>query len=90
MKLQIAALAAVLGLAAAGSASAQEQMGKLRAACAADAMKYCAGKAQGPERRQCMMANKDKFSPDCQAALNAAMERMKAMQGDKMGADKPH
>lgn len=40
------------------------------AACRDDMQKFCAGK-QGPDRRQCMQDNKDKFSDGCKAALAA-------------------
>ena len=40
------------------------------AACREDAKKLCADKA-GPDRRDCMKANKDKLSDACKAALAA-------------------
>ncbi len=40
------------------------------AACRDDMQKFCADKT-GPDRRQCMMDNKDKLSDACKAAMAA-------------------
>jgi hypothetical protein len=42
--------------------------GRARGACRTDAQSLCAD-ARGPERRQCLMTNVDKVSPECAAAL---------------------
>jgi hypothetical protein len=41
-------------------------------ACRADMQKFCADKS-GPDRRACMMANKDKLSDGCKSAMAARM-----------------
>jgi hypothetical protein len=40
------------------------------AACQDDMAKFCADKT-GPDRRQCLMDNKDKVSAPCKAAMSA-------------------
>jgi hypothetical protein len=52
-----------------GQAPAGAGGGRL-AACRDDAQKFCSDKT-GPDRRQCMQDNKDKFSDACKAALAA-------------------
>jgi hypothetical protein len=85
MKVSTLAAAAALCLLAVGAASAQgggqdnPMMAKMRTDCGADIMKYCPDKT-GPDRRQCVMENHDKFSATCKATL---AEMMKAMQAAK-------
>ncbi len=40
----------------------------MMAACKDDMAKLCADKT-APDRRQCMVANNDKLSPDCKSAM---------------------
>lgn len=47
---------------------ADDARGRARGACRTDAQSLCAD-ARGPERRQCLMTNVDKVSPECAAAL---------------------
>jgi hypothetical protein len=75
--------AAALALAASGSALAQQQppseaMQAVRAACAADYMKLCPDAKTRDDRRQCMMANSDKFSDSCKAAIADLRAKMSA------------
>ncbi len=85
MKRSTMAAAAVLSLLAVGAASAQgggqgnPMMAKMREACGADIAKFCPDKT-GPDRRQCVMDNHDKFSDTCKAAL---AEMRKAMEAAK-------
>jgi hypothetical protein len=75
----ILAGAALAALALASSATAQAPANgpgsAVRQACAADAVKLCPDKT-GPDRRQCMVDNKDKLSDGCKAAIAAAMQQM--------------
>ena len=67
----------VLVLLMAGPAVAQDQPaaggeghhGRFRAACGADVQTYCASAQTRDDRRQCIMANKDKLSDTCKAFL---------------------
>lgn len=87
MKLTMTAAAAALMLLGAGAAAAQPAGGgqgnpmraKMQEACGADIAKYCPDKT-GPDRRQCVMENHDKFSDTCKAAL---AEMRSAMQAQK-------
>ncbi|HEY0266175.1 MAG TPA: hypothetical protein VGC16_05440 [Rhizomicrobium sp.] len=65
-------LAAALfaGSAAAFAQDAPPPGGGRMAACRDDMQKFCADKT-GPDRRACMMANKDKLSDGCKSALAA-------------------
>jgi hypothetical protein len=89
MKLSTMAATAALMLLSAGLAAAQGPGGgngpgaAMRQACGADIQKYCGDKTERADRRACMMANKDKFSPDCKTALDAMQKRMQEMQADK-------
>ncbi len=49
------------------------------AACHDDMQKFCGDKT-GPDRRACMMANKDKLSDGCKSAI-AAMQAARAQKG---------
>jgi hypothetical protein len=83
----ILAGAALAALALASSVSAQAPAtgpgAAVRQACAADAAKLCPDKT-GPDRRQCMMDNKDKLSDACKTAIAAAMQQM------QQGGGGPH
>ncbi len=67
----------VLALLMAGPAVAQDQPaagdeghhGRFRAACGADVQTYCASAQTRDDRRQCIIANKDKLSDTCKAFL---------------------
>jgi hypothetical protein len=56
--------------AGAGSDAAAEARGKVRAACAADAEKFCAGveRGKGGGMRACFAAHESELSADCKAA----------------------
>jgi hypothetical protein len=82
MKISTLILTSTVLLASAGLAIAQDagaaagggaggRGGAMRAACADDMTKLCAGKT-GRDVRACLMENKDKASAGCQAALSAA------------------
>lgn len=84
----IAAVAALMALCG-GAAMAQPAGGqdnpmraKMREACGADIQKYCADK-NGPDRRTCVMENREKFSDTCK-------EAMKEMQAAMQGGGKPN
>lgn len=86
---EIAAAAALMALCG-GAAMAQPGGGqdnpmraKMREACGADIQKYCADK-NGPDRRSCVMENREKFTDTCKAALK---EMQSMMQG---GGAKPN
>lgn len=71
------AIAGLVGLAMAGTASAQalsrDQMQAVRAACEADVRATCPGVQPGGGRiLQCIKANPDKISKPCKDALVAA------------------
>lgn len=78
-----------LALAVAGPAAAQDQPaggdsgghhGRFRAACGQDLQTYCASAQSRDDRRQCMMANKDKLSDTCKQFLDS----MSSMHGGAM------
>jgi hypothetical protein len=75
MMIKAMTVAAVLYAAGAGAAFAQDAGsppagGGRMAACREDAKNLCPNKI-GPDRRDCMKANKDKLSDACKAALAA-------------------
>jgi hypothetical protein len=86
MKFSNLAAAAAIILLSAGVAAAQEGQGPrnpamaaARQACAADAEKFCPGKA-GPDRRHCMADHAADLSDGCKSAI-AGMRRQ--MQDQK-------
>jgi hypothetical protein len=75
MTIKTMTVAAMLIVAGAGTALAQDAGpppagGGRMAACREDAKRLCPDKT-GPDRRDCMKANKDKVSDACKAALAA-------------------
>jgi len=58
------------------SSLAFAQGGGLRAGCAADFQKYCAGMGPGSVRRQCLMDNQDKLSDGCKSAIAEARTKI--------------
>jgi hypothetical protein len=87
-----AAITTAAALCAFGAAFAQqppsEAMQAVRAACAADYMKLCPVANTRDDRRQCMMANRDKFSDSCKAAI-ADMRSKMQMQAAPAQAPAP-
>jgi hypothetical protein len=54
-------------------AAVQAQSKGRLAACKDDIQKFCASEPKGQGKvRACLQSNKDKVSPDCKAALDAA------------------
>jgi hypothetical protein len=72
MILAAALLAGSAATAFAQDAGAPPAGGGRMMACRADMQKFCADKT-GPDRRACMMANKDKLSDGCKSAIAARM-----------------
>jgi hypothetical protein len=66
-------MAALAGIAPVSIAQqAMAPAASVREACASDVQTLCAGAASPAERRQCLMANMDKASEGCRAAMGAA------------------
>lgn len=58
------------GALASGPAIAEDVRASLRKVCAEDYKKYCAGVEPGGGRiKECMVANFEKFSPECRAGV---------------------
>ncbi len=55
----------------------------IRMACHADIEKYCGNFETHKEQRHCLMQNRDKVSPDCQTALDAARERQRERRQER-------
>jgi hypothetical protein len=85
MKSFIAVSIVVLTLSASGAAFAQqpspEAMAAVRVACASDFAKLCPDAKTRDDRRQCMMANHDKFTDACKAALADLRAKMQSGGG---------
>jgi hypothetical protein len=78
---------AILVLAAAGAAWAQDPPPSPRQACRASAISLCPKEVAARDRdaaRACLIKNFDKVSPECQAAMKAVQARDMATKPDAM------
>ena len=78
---RLSTLVLALATLATGAAMAQDNAPNPRQACRSSAIELCRREAMSGDRpavRACLIRNFDKVTPECQAAMKAMAEKMKA------------